>query len=332
MHRWSMNKRVKRIAITGGAGQIAYSLMFRIANGDLFGTDQPIALQILEVEEALPSLKGTLMELEDCCFPLLQEITSTSDPYQAFAESDVALLIGAKPRSLGMERKDLLHENRTIFITQGKALNEVANSHVKVVVVGNPCNTNCLLALQQTSRLSKKNFYAMTRLDQNRASFLLAQRGQVPTNVVSHMTIWGNHSSTQVPDFINAQINNKPVQEFISDTHWLEHDFIQLVQNRGTAVIEARKKSSAASAAHAVLQATRDVLYPTDSHNWFSMGVLAEGNPYGIQKELVFSFPCRTDAQGEVSIVKGLEINDFLANKLHITEKELMEEKEMARA
>jgi malate dehydrogenase len=327
-----MLKPIKRVAITGGAGQIAYQLVFRIASGELFGHEQPIALQILELPLALPALEGVKMELEDCAFPLLHSIEVTSDPYQAFKNADFAILIGAKPRGPGMERVELLKENGQLFVEQGRALNEVAQADVKVLVVGNPCNTNCLIAMSQAPRLSRKNFSAMMRLDQNRATFLLAKKAQVPVKDVSHVVIWGNHSTTQVPDFIHARIGGLPAEAVIQDRYWLENDFIQQVQKRGATIISARGKSSAASAAHAILDALRDTLSPTKNDAWFSSAITSEGNPYGIEDHLVFSFPCQTVKKGEIAIVPGLDIHDFLDAKLKATERELLEERDLVRS
>lgn len=327
-----MHKPILHIAITGGAGQIAYQLLFRIANGDLFGQEQPVALHILEVPEALPALEGVKMELQDCAFPLLHAIEIASDPYQAFKNIDYALLVGAKPRGPGMERGDLLQENAKIFVEQGKALNEVAHRNVKVFVIGNPCNTNCLIAMSHAPHLSRKNFYAMTRLDQNRATCLLAQKAQVFVTDVTHMVIWGNHSSTQVPDFIHARIKDRSVEESIRDRHWLEHDFFELIQKRGAAIIKARGKSSAASAAQAILDTVRDTLAPTKSGNWFSSAIDSTGNPYGIEDNLIFSFPCQTLVDKQIVIVPGLDIHDFLDAKLKATERELIEERDFVRS
>jgi malate dehydrogenase len=326
-----MMKQVLHIAITGGAGQIAYQLLFRIASGELFGPDQPIALHILELPEVLSVLEGVKMEVHDCAFPLLHSIEVTSDPYQAFKDIDYALLVGAKPRGPGMERKELLQENGKIFVEQGLALNEVAKETAKVFVIGNPCNTNCLIAMHQAPRLSRKNFYAMTRLDQNRATSLLAHKANVSIKDVSNVAIWGNHSSTQVPDFIHARIGGRPAESVINDRKWLENDFFTLVQKRGAAVISARGKSSAASAAHAILDAVRDTLQPTQEGNWFSSAIDSNGNPYNIEDNLVFSFPCRLE-KGEISIVPGLDIHEFLDAKIRITERELLEERDLVRS
>lgn len=327
-----MSKPIIRIALTGGAGQIAYQLLFRIASGELFGLDQPVALQILELPQALTALEGVKMELQDSAFALLHEIQLTSDPYQAFKDVDYAILIGSKPRGPGMERVDLLKENGQIFVEQGQALNEVAQAHVKVIVVGNPCNTNCLIAMSHAPRLSRKNFYSMMRLDQNRATSLLAEKGNVPLLEVSHVIVWGNHSSTQVPDFIHACLRGKPVEAFIQDRHWLENDFFQLVQKRGAAIIQARGKSSAGSAAQGIIDTVRDTLKPTQAGQWFSCAIASEGNSYGIDKQLVFSFPCQTLKNGEVVSVAGLEMPEFLVTKLKASERELLDERDLVRS
>lgn len=319
----------KRIAITGAAGQIAYSLLFRIANGELLGKDQPIALHLLDIPEGVESLKGVLMELEDCVFPLLREVKIGSDPNEVFGGVDYAFLVGAKPRGPGMERKDLLSENGKIFVGQGKALQEVASKEVKVVVVGNPCNTNCLILMHNAPKLAAGNFHAMTRLDQNRAVSQLALKAGVEVDEVSNVTIWGNHSSTQVPDFVNAKIGGKRAEEVIGDRKWLEGEFISKIQKRGAEVIAARGKSSAASAANAALMSMQGMVMPTPKGVWFSACVPAKGNPYGVDPDLVFSFPCRSKGKGDWEIVPGLEIDSFLQKKLEITEKELKEERDL---
>lgn len=320
---------VKRVVVTGAAGNIAYSLLFRLAHGEIWGKNQPIALHLLDLPEMEKALEGVKMELDDCAFPLLHEVRLGSDPYTLFQDVDLALLIGAKPRGPGMERKDLLQENGRIFIDQGKALNEVAKPDVKVFVVGNPCNTNCLIALHHAPRLSRRHFFAMTRLDQNRATFQLAQKSQTRIEEVSNVTIWGNHSSTQVPDFFNAKIHGLPVTEVIYDRGWLENDFISTVQKRGAAIINARGKSSAASAAQALIDAIKDVLSPTVGTYWYSMGVYSEDNPYGLDRDLVFSFPCQTQAARQLTIVPQLPLNEFLQTRLKATEKELLEERDL---
>ncbi len=325
-----MSKSPIRVAVTGGAGQIAYSLLFRIAAGELFGRDQPLELRILEIPEAVQVLEGVKMELDDCAFPLLKEIRVGSDPLELFKDVQYAILVGAKPRGPGMERAELLNENAKIFVAQGAALNKVADRNVKVFVVGNPCNTNCLIALSNAPDLPKENFYAMTRLDENRAIAQLAQRAKVSVQDVTCMTIWGNHSATQVPDFLNAKISGKSVLDVIKDKAWLEGDFISTIQKRGAAIIAARGKSSAASAANAVIDSIRDLIFPTPAGNWFSVAKISDGNPYGIQEGLIFSFPCRLGANGKCEIVPNLTLDTFLKGKIAATEKELLEEKELA--
>lgn len=322
-----MPQAVKRIVVTGGAGQIAYSLLFRIANGELLGNKQPIALHILEVPDCIAALKGVVMELEDCAFPLLREIHFGSDPYTVFKGAHYVFLVGAKPRGPGMERKDLLNENARIFIEQGKALQDAADPSVLTLVVGNPCNTNCLIALKQAKKLNARQFFAMTRLDQNRAHYLLAKKAQVEISDVRNVAIWGNHSSTQVPDYFHALIRERPVTEVIQDHEWLESSFFSLVQKRGAEVIAARGKSSAASAANAAIDSMKSIVFPTPAGEWFSVGIYSDGNPYGIAPGIVFSFPCRSYGEGKIEIVKGLEINSFLREKISTSEKELLEEK-----
>ncbi|HRD55636.1 MAG TPA: malate dehydrogenase [Parachlamydiaceae bacterium] len=324
-----MKSGIKRIAVTGGAGQIAYQLLFRLAAGEAFGKNQPISLHILEVESMLKALSGVQMELEDCAFPLLKKIEIGSDPNVIFKDVDYALLIGSKPRGPGMERGDLLNENGDIFIAQGQALNAVAKRDVKVLVVGNPCNTNCLIAMKNAPDLNAKNFHAMTRLDQNRATNLLAKKVDVSVADVSNMVIWGNHSSTQVPDFFNAKIDKRPAMDIIKDRDWLEGEFIPAVQKRGAAIIAARGKSSAASAAQAVIDAILSLETKTKEGDFFSSAVCSDGNGYGIQEGLIFSFPCVSKGDGDYEIVKGLFWNDFLKEKIMLSEKELLEEKKL---
>ncbi|MGL5627415.1 MAG: malate dehydrogenase [Candidatus Rhabdochlamydia sp.] len=320
-----MNKKVKRIAVTGAGGQIAYSLLFRIAAGEMLGFDQPIALHLLELHEFQKTAAGVAMELQDCAFPLLQEVRIESDPYKVFEEVDYALLIGAKPRGPGMERKDLLAENGKIFVEQGKALNAVANPEVLVFVVGNPCNTNCLIAMHHAPKIPKKQFFAMTALDQNRAQAVLAIKAKVRVPEISHVAIWGNHSATQVADFIHAKVGNKPFLEVVKDRKWCEEEFIPYVQTRGAEVIKARGKSSAASAAHAVICSIKSLTKPTQ--DWFSVAVYSDPNPYGIEKGLFFSFPCYRTEKGTIEIVPGLSWDPFLEKAIRLSEKELKEEK-----
>jgi malate dehydrogenase len=322
-------KSLKRVAVTGGAGQIAYSLLFRIASGELLGSDQPIALHILEVPPQLPTLQGVVMELEDCAFPLLKEIKVGSDPKQVFEGVHYAFLVGAKPRGPGMERKDLLLENGKIFVAQGKALDAVASKDVLVLIVGNPCNTNCLIALKNAPNLSPLQFFAMMKLDENRAKAQLAKKAQVPVAAIENMAIWGNHSTSQVPDFVHAQIAKRPAPEVITDRKWLEQDFFACVQKRGAEVIAARGKSSAASAAQAALDQMRALIFPTPKDQWFSCAHLSNGNPYGIQENLVFSFPCRSLGNGKVEIIRDLSWDEFIKSKIALTEKELLEERNL---
>jgi len=326
-----MAKPIKRVVVTGGAGNIAYSLLFKIASGELFGPDQPVALHILEIESMLNVLEGVRMELEDLASPLLNEIRIGSDPYKIFEGVDYALLVGSKPRGPGMERKDLLTENGKIFVEQGRALNAVANREAKVLVVGNPCNTNCLIALSNAPDLDPKNFHALTRLDQNRAAALLALKASVPVSDVSNVTIWGNHSATQVPDFYHAKVQGKAVTNVIGDIAWLEDTFISNVQKRGAAIIAARGKSSAASAAHAVVDAVKSLEQKTQGQDWFSSGVHSAGNRYGIDPHLVFSFPCRSAGDGVYTYVDGLDWNEFLRTKIKLSEKELIEERDLVK-
>jgi malate dehydrogenase len=323
-----MTKPVKRVAVTGGAGSIAYSLLFRIASGEMLGNDQPIALHILEVPKALPVLEGVRMELEDCAFPLLKEIVITADPEEGFAHVDYAILVGAQPRGPGMERGDLLLANGKIFVEQGKALNAAASPDVKVLVVGNPCNTNCLIAMTNAPRIPRKNFHAMTRLDQNRAEGFLAAKATVSVSDITCMTIWGNHSATQVPDFVNAMIEGKRAQEHITDGAWFTDTFLPKVQKRGAEIIQARGLSSAASAANAVIDSIQAINTPTAEGEYFSTAVCSDGNTYGIEENLIFSFPCRSRGDGSYEIVSGIDWNEFLEEKIRISEKELIEERE----
>jgi malate dehydrogenase len=322
-----MGKGVKRIAVTGAGGQIAYSLLFRLAAGELLGRDQPLALHLLEIPEAVGALQGIAMELQDCAFPLLREVHLGSDPYEIFRDVNYAFLVGAKPRGPGMERKDLLKENGVKFIEQGKALGEVASRDALVLVVGNPCNTNCFIAMKHAKGLRPNQFFAMTRLDQNRAQAFLAKKASVMVDEVKQVTIWGNHSSLQVPDYFHAVISGKPATEVIHDTAWLEKEFYPAVQKRGAEVIAMRGKSSAASAAHAALGAMGSLIAPTPKGDWFSMGIYAEGNPYGVQGDLIFSFPCISRGEGKIEIVPRLEWNGFLREKIALVEKELLEER-----
>lgn len=315
------------IAVTGGAGQIAYSLLFRIASGEVFGEDQPVILSITEIPEAINALQGVKMELEDTASPLLKEVRVSSDPFEGFKDADWAILVGSKPRGPGMERKDLLKENGKIFVEQGKALDKVAKKGVKVFVVGNPCNTNALITLKNAPSIPRKQFFAMTRLDESRGVNLLAKKAQVPVSEVKNMIVWGNHSSTQVPDFTHVKIKKKSVEEAIPDRAWLENDFVSQVQTRGAEIIKARGKSSAASAAGAVIDSIKSLIAKTPEGEWFSVGVCSENNPYGMDEDLIYSFPCRSKGDGEWEFVKGLSLNGWLKEKMALSERELKEEK-----
>ncbi len=316
---------VKRIAVTGGGGQIAYSLLFRIASGELFGKGEPIALHILEVPQAVDRLKGVVMELEDCGFPHLKEVKIGGEAEEVFGDIDIAILVGAKSRGPGMERKDLLSENGKIFVGQGKALNSAAKKDAMVFVVGNPCNTNCLITMHNAPDIPRENFHAMTRLDQNRAQYQLAKKGGVSLEAVENTIIWGNHSATQVPDFVNTTINEKKASDVITDRKWLEGEFFETVQKRGAAVIAARGKSSTGSAANAILDGVHALYNPGPA---FSSCICSDGNPYGMSEGLIFSFPCKMTSPGKIEIVKGFEIDPFLKEKLAATEKELLEERD----
>ncbi len=317
-----------RVAVTGGAGQIGYSLLFRLANGETFGPDQPIILQILEIPQAMDALKGVVMELEDCAFPLLHDIIPTDDPAVAFKDTNWALLVGSRPRSADMQRKDLLSINGKIFVGQGQALNENAASDVRVLVVGNPCNTNCLVARHNAPDIPADRWFAMTRLDQNRSQSQIATKAGVLSQDVTRLAVWGNHSATQFPNFEHALIKGKPATDVISDRKWFEETFLQTVQQRGKAIIKARGKSSAASAANAAIDTLRSLLTPTAEGDWHSVAVVSEGNPYGIADDLIFSFPIRTKADGTWEIVKGLELSDYAQSKVKATEEELQTERE----
>ena len=315
-----------RVAVTGAAGQIGYSLLFRIANGDLLGPDRPVQLQLLEIPPALGALQGVAMELDDCAFPLLDSIVQTDQPEVAFDGADVALLVGSRPRTKGMERADLLEANGAIFTVQGKALSAAAADNCKILVVGNPANTNCLIAMNNCDRLPEKNFTAMTRLDHNRALAQVAAKADVPVADVTRMTIWGNHSATQYPDVFHAQIGGKPALDVIGDEAWVEDDFIPTVQQRGAAIIEARGSSSAASAANAAVDHVRTWLDGTPDRDWVSMAIPSDGS-YETPEGLLSSFPCTT-AGGEWSIVPGLDIDEFSRQRIDASNGELADERE----
>src|SRR5687768_3564584 len=321
-------KKPMRVAVTGAAGQIGYSLLFRIASGEMLGKDQPVILQLLEIpdEKAQKALKGVMMELDDCAFPLLESMVPASDPMVAFKEVDVALLVGARPRGPGMERKDLLEANGKIFAPQGKALSEVASRDVKVLVVGNPANTNCLIAMKNAPELKPSNFTAMMRLDHNRSLTQIAQKVGKPVSTVKKMTVWGNHSATQYPDVFNAEVDGRPAWSLINDQNWLEKDFIPTIQKRGAAIIDARGLSSAASAASAAMDHVRNWVQGTPDGDWVSMGIPSDGS-YGIPEGLIYGYPT-TCKNGKYEIVKGLEVSDFSRSRMQATQKELEEERD----
>jgi malate dehydrogenase len=315
------------VAVTGAAGQIGYSLVFRIASGAMFGPNQPVVLHLIEIEPALPALSGVVMELDDCAFPLLKGVIATPNLDEGFRGVNWALLVGSVPRKAGMERKDLLGINGKIFIGQGQALQKNAAPDVRILVVGNPCNTNCLIAMNNAPQIPRDRFYAMTRLDENRAKSQLAKKSGVDVTAVTNVAIWGNHSSTQFPDFYHAKINGQPATQSISDEAWLKGEFISSVQQRGAAIIKARGASSAASAANAVVDSVRSVLEPTPHGDWHSICVCSDGS-YGVEKGLISSFAIRSNGQ-KLEIVQGLEVNDFSRAKIDATINELKEEKSL---
>ena len=326
-----MSKAPIRVAVTGAAGQIGYSLLFRIANGDLLGKDQPVILQLLEIpdEKAQKALKGVMMELDDCAFPLLAGMTPASDPTVAFKDVQVALLVGARPRGPGMERKDLLEANGKIFAPQGQALDRVAERNVKVLVVGNPANTNCLIAMKNAPSLKPSQFTGMMRLDHNRAVSQLAHKVQKPVSSIRKVTVWGNHSATQYPDVFQAEADGKKLWPLINDQAWLENTFIPTVQKRGATVIDARGLSSAASAANAAIDHVRDWLSGSRDGDWVTMGVPSDGS-YGIAEGVIYGYPV-TCRNGSYQIVKGVEISEFSRKRMDATLKELHEERDSVR-
>lgn len=320
-----MSDQPLKVAVTGAAGQIAYSLLFRIASGEVFGSNQPIDLHMLEITPAMGALEGVVMELNDCAYPLLNNIVISDDPNVAFSGVNWALLVGSKPRGKGMERGDLIRTNGPIFVDQGKAINDHAANDVRVVVVGNPANTNCLIAMNNAPDVPHARFSALTRLDQNRAYAQLAQKAGVSVNEVSNVTIWGNHSATQYPDAENARIKGRPAMDVIGDEEWLRGEFITTVQKRGAAIIAARGKSSAASAANATIDHIKSFRQKTTAGNWFSAAVASDGS-YGIDEGLIFSVPLTSDGSSH-SVVQGLSWSDFAKAKVQATLDELREEK-----
>ena len=313
-----------RVAVTGAAGNIGYALAFRIAAGDMLGADQPVILQLIEIPPALPALGGVVMELNDCAFPTLAGVVATADLTEGFGDADYCLLVGARPRGPGMERKDLLSANGQIFGPQGKAINDHARRSVKVLVVGNPANTNCLIAASNAKDLDPQQFTAMTRLDHNRALSQLAEKTGAHTTTIRKMTIWGNHSATQYPDIAHCTVDGKPANGLV-DEAWYRDTFIPTVQQRGAAIIKARGASSAASAASAAIDHVRDWAQGTADGDWVSMGVPSDGS-YGVERGVVYSYPCICK-NGGYEIVRGLEVDDFSRSKMQATEKELREER-----
>ncbi|HJY21135.1 MAG: malate dehydrogenase [Chthoniobacterales bacterium] len=320
-------KSAIKVAVTGAAGQIGYSLVFRIASGAMFGREQPIALSLIEIPNALGALDGVVMELHDCAFPLLKSITPTADLDEGFRDVNWALLVGSVPRKAGMERKDLLGINGKIFVGQGKAIEKNAAADVRTLVIGNPCNTNCLIAMNNAKQIPSDRWFAMMRLDENRAKAQLAHKAGVDVTTVANMTIWGNHSATQYPDFYNAKINGRAANEVIGDEAWLKGDFISTVQQRGAAIIKARGLSSAASAANAVIDTVRSLTTDTPGKDWHSVALCSNGD-YGVEKNLIASFPTRVKS-GKVEVVTGVPINEFSRGKIDASVNELKEEKSL---
>ncbi len=315
-----------RVAITGAAGQIGYSLLFRIANGDMLGRDQPIILQLLDVPQAQQTLRGVAMELEDCVFPMLQQVIITDDPKVALRDAEIVLLVGARPRNKGMERKDLIEANGAIFSAQGKLLNEVAARHVKVLVVGNPANTNALIAMSNAPDLYPKNFSAMMRLDHNRAIAQVAHKLSQPVRDIKKMVVWGNHSCTQYPDLDHAEISGRPVRDMLPDQDWVEREFIPTVQKRGTVVIEARGLSSAGSAANAIIAHVHDWMLGSPDNDWVTMSIPSDGS-YGIPAGVIYGFPV-TCEHGHYHIVQGLTISELGRKHIEDSYRELLEERD----
>jgi malate dehydrogenase len=323
-----MKKAPIRVAVTGAAGNIGYALLFRIASGHMFGPDQPVALNLIEIEPGMAALKGVSMELDDCAFPLLTEIVQTSDLSVGFKDVDWALLVGSVPRKQGMERADLLGINGKVFVGQGKAINDHAKKSVRVLVVGNPCNTNCLIAMRSAPDIPNEQFFAMTRLDENRAKTQLAQKAGVPVQDVTELCVWGNHSPTMFPDFFNAKIRRQKVTEVIADEAWLKDVFVPTVGQRGKAIIDARGASSAASAANAVVDTVRDLIQPTRG-GFHSVCVISKGE-YGTPEGIITSLPIRVDAVGNWRVVEGIKLNEYAKSKIAVSNAELLEERELA--
>ncbi|HEV3261672.1 MAG TPA: malate dehydrogenase [Gemmataceae bacterium] len=318
---------VIRVAVTGAAGQVAYAMLGRLASGEVFGPRQNVVLQLLEIPQAMPALEGVAMELDDCSFATLQDVVVTDDPSKAFKDCNWALLVGSFPRKQGMERKDLLGINGKIFVGQGKALAANAAKDIRILVVGNPCNTNCLVAYHNGRDIPHERWTAMTRLDHNRARSALARKAGVANADVTQVTIWGNHSNTQYPDFSNAKIKGRPATDVIGDRKWLENVFVAQCQNRGAAVIKARGSSSALSAANGALDHVKSLLQPTPAGDWVSAAVISKGQ-YGVPQGLVFSYPCRSDGKGNLTVVEGVKLDAFGQQKFQMTLQELQEERD----
>jgi malate dehydrogenase len=316
-----------KVAVTGAAGQIGYSLLFRIASGSMFGPDQPVELELIEIPEALKALEGVVMELEDCAFPLVTKLTPTADLSEGFRGVNWALLVGSVPRKQGMERKDLLGINGKIFIGQGRAIEKNAAPDVRILVVGNPCNTNCLIAMNNAKGVPSERWFAMTRLDENRAKSQLAVKAGTHVTEVTNLAIWGNHSATQYPDFYNAKISGKSVPVVIPDENWLQNTFIPNVQQRGAAIIKARGASSAASAANGVVDTVHSLVTPTPADDWYSVAICSDGS-YGVEEGIISSFPIRTVGTGR-EIVQDVRLNNFSRQRINASVAELLEEKSL---
>lgn len=317
-----------RVAVTGGAGQIGYSLLYRLATGETLGPDQPVILQVLEVPQAIDALRGVIMELDDCAFPLLHDVIGTDDPTEAFNGANVAILVGGKPRGKGMERADVIKDNAPIFTVQGQAINDHAAKDVRVLVVANPCNTNALIAMHSAPDVPRSRFMAMTRLDENRAKTQIAKKAGVPVTQVTNLGVWGNHSPTMYPDFEHTLIGGKPALDVIPDRAWFEGEFMKTVQQRGKQVIDARGKSSAASAANAVINHLQSMGSPTPAGDWFSGAIYSDGSLYGVPEGIIYSFPLRASGDGSYEVVTGLALSDYARDKIRISAEELLEERE----
>ena len=317
-----------RVTVTGGAGSIGYSLLFRLASGETFGPDQPVILQVLEIPQAVGALNGVLMELQDCAFPLLHGIVATDDVSKAFDGANWAILVGGKPRGKGMERADVIKDNAPIFVSQGKAINDFAADDIRVLVVANPCNTNALIAKSAAPDVPADRWMAMTRLDQNRAKSQIALKAGVQVADVTNLAVWGNHSPTMFPDFENALVNGQPALDVIPEREWFEGDFLRTVQQRGKAIIDARGQSSAASAANAAIDHIRSMVNPTPAGEWFSGAIISDGNSYGVPEGLIYSFPLRSAGDGGYEVVQNVPVSDYARQKLAVSAAELEEERD----